>query len=302
MIDPGLFPVRQEAAFTPEEENVLKARLFALLSRQVRLRTQGDHSSLREEDAAELLDSLLFTLRYQLFLLGMPAHELLTADLNELLRQGQAALQTCLDGALTLYREAQESVKTFGSRSLGDTLSGIGQFFRAYDLRLYAQRIPAAIDYQLCLPAEDGLRGVLYIKAYLERLLIENQLVTRFAADRVSALFRRASPDYRELLVNLYEPVAANAVGLKLLDRDMQALAVTRAQADAVYECLTPLGPSAARARLGEAACAVCTALKITGADAQAYLRQVSRSLYPRLIVSPQSVYGVFSALPSYTH
>ncbi|HRX09804.1 MAG TPA: hypothetical protein P5559_11685, partial [Candidatus Limiplasma sp.] len=83
-IDQGAYPVLQEAALTREEENIIKARLFSLLTKQVRLRTQGDHSSLREEDAAELLDSLQFTLRYQLYVQGMPMHALLTADLNTL--------------------------------------------------------------------------------------------------------------------------------------------------------------------------------------------------------------------------
>jgi hypothetical protein len=56
----GRLPARQEAAFTPDEENEIEARLFTMLARQARMRTQGDHSSLREEDAAELLRSLVF--------------------------------------------------------------------------------------------------------------------------------------------------------------------------------------------------------------------------------------------------
>lgn len=296
MIDACAFPVSQEAAFTTEEENIIKARMFTLLSKQVRLRTQGDHSSLREEDAAELLDSLLFTLRYLLFLRGMPLRTLLTADLNVLLLEGQAALQACVDGARALYDEALLSVKTFSSHSLSDTLKGIGLFFRAYDLRLYAHRIPAEIDYPLCLPVEDGLRGVLYIQAYLERLLTENRLVTRFAPECVSALLDRASPDYRELLLNLYDPIAANAVGLSLLGCDQASLHMTPEQAAEIHARLGALPHADARQCLGKAAGTVCDQLKLTGEQSRCYLRQAAEALYPRLIISPQSACGVFSA------
>ena len=295
MIEPGLFPAPQEAAFTPEEENVLKARLFAMLSKQVKLRTQGDHSSLREEDAAELLSSLLFTLRYQLFLQGKPLRTLLTADLGHLLNQGQAALRHCLNGAETLYRIALKKMLTFDSLSLQDTLQGIGQFFRSYDLMLYAHRIPASIDYQLCIPVEEHLRGVLYIRAYLERLLTENALLTRLPRDRVEALLRCASPDYGDLLLNLYEPVAACAVGLAILGCDVSMLEITQAQALEVYRLLSSMPPGAAKDRLGQAADSVCHGLQITGAQPRGYLRQAALSLYPRVIQSPQSTYGVFS-------
>ncbi len=295
-IDLNASMIPQEAAFTREEENIIKARLFVLLSKQVQLRTQGDHSSLREEDAAELLDSLQFTLRYQLYLQGLPMHALLTADLNTLLGQGQAALQACMDNARTLHRQALRTVKTFDSRSLRDTLASIGQFFQAYNLRLYAQQIPAYIDYQLCQPVGEGLRGVLYIQAYLARLLTENRFVSCFPAEHVSALLHRASPDYRDLLVNLYDPVSANALGLMLIKRDPATLRITAEQAMEIYRQMIALSPADAHARLRETADAVCDALELTDTDSAAYLRQVAETLYPRITISPQSAAGVFSA------
>ena len=296
--DAQAFPVMQEAAFTKEEENILKARLFTLLSKQARLRTQGDHSSLREEDAAELLDSLLFTLRCQLGRQGMPLRTLLTADLGGMLSQGQDALRIYVNTAQTLYQAAMKSTEAFGSRSLSDTLTGIGRFFRAYDLRLYAHRVPSSIDYQLCLPVEGNRRGVLYVVEYLERLLIENALVTRFPQDRVTALLERTSPEYRELLINLYEPVASNAVGLGLLGRDIMQLEMTYAEASGLHQQLSALPLAAARSRVAAAANAVCDSLKLASAKHTAYLRQAAEALLPRICVSPQSACGVFSACP----
>jgi hypothetical protein len=296
MTDPGFFPAPQEDGFSPEEENVVKARLFALLAKQVRLKTQGDHSSLREEDVAELLDSAVFTLRYGLLQNGQPTRALLTVNLAELLKQGQAALQVCFDEAKVLHEAALESVSTLGNRSLADTLAGIGMFFRRYDIRLYAHQIPASVDYQLCLPVPPELRGALYIHSYLKRLLIENALVRYFAPALVEALLHRVAPDNRELLINLYEPVAANTVGLALLREDETSLALTPLQAAQVHLRLVSLPPADARKTLVAAAEAACRNLAITDSDSRAYLAQTAETLYPRIILSPQSAAGVFYA------
>ena len=296
MIDASLIPAVQEAGFSPEEENLLKARLFTLLARQVRLKTQGDHSSLREEDAAELIRSLLFTLTVSLQRNGRPMRALLTADLRATLTDGQQALRNEINTAQTLYTVALRSVAVLESRALADTLQGIGLFFRQYDVLLYAHAIPASIDYPLCAPVEETLQGVLYIRAYLERLLMENRLISRFAPDRVTALLRRASPDYRELLQNLYEPVAANVVGLTLLHDDAAPLRFSCAQAAEVYRRLSVLSPAEARARLAAAAREACKRLDAGGAAAETYLARAAEALYPRLLLSPQSACGVFAA------
>ena len=86
-----------------------------------------------------------------------------------------------------------------------------------YDARLAAHCIPAEIDYPLCEPIPDTPAGVCYIRRYLTRLCLENELLIRFSPDRVLRLLTRSCPDYRNAPVNLYEPVAACVTGLALL-------------------------------------------------------------------------------------
>lgn len=293
----GLFPASQEAAFLPEEEAEIRARLWILLEKQVRLQTQGDHSSLREEDAAELLDSLVFTIQFTLLNRGLPMRALLTADLGELLMLGQSALRNCVQDAKALYETALGTAAVFSSRSLADTLRGIGLFFRLYDVRLYAHRIPVLIDYPLCLPVPEELRGVLFIRSYLERLLCENALLTRFAPARVTALLRRASPDYEDLPVNLYEPAMAVAAGLSLLGGGETLLDITRAQANQIYHKLSMLSPAEARKQISDTAEAACRRLSVADDKAAAYFAQAAETLVPRLILSPQSACGAFLAV-----
>ena len=288
-------PAAQEALFSPEEKAQIQARLWTLLTKQERLHTQGDHSSLREEKAAELLNSIVFSLQYHLQQKGLPMRTLLAAD-PAMLRQAQQALQIEVHTADTLYRMAMRSVVTFGSVSLADTLANIGMFFKRYDVCLHAHDIPASIDYPLCHPVPETLRGVLYIRAYLERLLTENKLIRRFASGRVEMLLRRASPDYRELLQNLYEPVAANVVGLALLGGKEKQLEIIPAQAEQIHHRIAVLGERQGRDALRAAAVDACRGLALTDPDSIAYLSQAAEALYPRLAVSPQSAAGAFSA------
>ena len=46
----------QEAPLSGEDKAVLQQKLFPLLERQFRLKTQGDRTSLREEEAAEFVE------------------------------------------------------------------------------------------------------------------------------------------------------------------------------------------------------------------------------------------------------
>ena len=284
-----------EAGLTKAEESTLHGRLFPLLAAQMQKKTQGDSASMRVEEAAELMDSIQFTLRCQLAAEGLPLRALLAADLPALFAAGQHTVLGLLAQAKQLYEAACASVQAFGNRSLADTLRGIGGFFARYDARLYAHQIPADIDYQLCLPVPDALCGVLWVAEYLRRLLTENALLTRFDAARVTRLLARVHPDYGALLINLYEPAAANTVGLALLGGGETLLEVTPAQGARIYGLLKPLPQAGGEAMLQNAATAACVRLGLTGNADAAYLRETARALWPRLLAAPESYRGVFA-------
>lgn len=130
--------------------------------------------------------------------------------------------------------------------SLRDTLASIEGCWLRYDPRLFANEAPCDIDYQLCRPVEKGLpeeggplaekdplsekalpadpagsadlAGPFYLRAYLRRLLVEARLLARFDPRDEIALLEASCPDWRGLHVNLYEPVAACALGRELLE------------------------------------------------------------------------------------
>ena len=122
-------PTVPEAAFTQEETARLTAGLMALMQAQLRQKTQGDSTSLRVEDATELMESIRFTLMLHLEKHALPNRALLGDDLPALFKQAQQTLFTVTDETRQLYALALQTINPLGSISLRDTLSHIGAFF-----------------------------------------------------------------------------------------------------------------------------------------------------------------------------
>ena len=89
-----------------------------------------------------------------------------------------------------------------------DTLKSISRSFDLYDPVLSAHVVPCDIDYQLALPVPDSLLGIDYVHEYLRRLSIENSLLVRIEPGALTSLLDSWMPDWRDLVANLYEPVA----------------------------------------------------------------------------------------------
>jgi hypothetical protein len=56
---------------------------------------------------------------------------------------------------------------------------------------------------------------------------MENLFISRFETKTVIRLLEAYCPDYPELLVNLFEPVGVNAVGLALCHGDIFSLDIS---------------------------------------------------------------------------
>ena len=217
---------------TGAEERLWQEKLAALLVRQIALYTANESSSVPATAARELLHGVLFFLavpeepeassrpedvgsRYEADRAAR-IRVLLPLDLADELAHGQHRAQR--DAALTiaLWRKVVEMLP-LENRSLRDTLRSIGRGFRCYDTRFFPQRFDCDIDYQLAVPVSESLLEINYVNQYLTRLAAENSLLTRLPQGEVRAVLERSCPDWRGLLVNLYAPVAANALARTLL-------------------------------------------------------------------------------------
>ena len=136
-------------------EAEFSGKLLALLRRETRLYTSGESGSIPWETAQGMLASLLYTLRLDGEDPGERGRQLAEADLEEELRRGRQRLRRKMDYARRLWRRLAESGAAGDSRALGETLLGIGEFWRRYDWRFAAHEVPCDIDYPLALPVSE---------------------------------------------------------------------------------------------------------------------------------------------------
>ncbi|MEG0780819.1 MAG: DUF6179 domain-containing protein [Oscillospiraceae bacterium] len=283
---------------TPPEEAAIRQKLWQLLTGRIALYTAGDNSSLRVETGEELMNSLCFLLRLCLEEEGKCLRDLVTEEPTALLARALALAQKKVAHGKRLYQTACLSVPATANRALTDTLRGIDRFFKVYDLHYFAHQIPGQLDYQLAVPVSDELQGIAYINDYLSRLILENHLVRQFPAETVTSLLAKNCPDYRDALLNLYEPVATCALGLALAGEPIFSLGLTELHQTALTDLLAPLSHNQRADLLRRAAQTVLAQTGSRNRSAKGYLTDTALALLPRIeaALTAGTVAGIFPA------
>jgi len=257
-----------------------QAELFPILERQAKLYTMGDSSSLPVQTVQELLRSIHFCIEFHLTLSGKPA---VNYPLAQLFEEGQRDVCRLTEGAKALYHTARRTDPGFGSIAYRDTLDGVDSFFHLYDLRFFAHDIPCMIDYPLCNPVPESLEGVRYISEYLHRLILENRFCGCFSQRDAIRLLGIHHPEYWELILNLFEPVFACAIGLALLNRNAATLQLSASDCERLYRLFRPWNDDQAKGRLREAVNRLCIQFRLWGTEMRDYLLSAAENLLPLL-------------------
>lgn len=267
----------QFPSLSPEDALQAQESLWQLLCRQARLYAP-DSSSLPEETAAALAESILLTLGAA----SNPAI-LLSEHLPEKFRQGQRRLRQKIEMTRHLWQIAWATRPEVENRSLLDTLNSLKYFPARYDLRFFAQEIPCDMDYQLSQPVPELLRGVDYVNEWLRRLCLEQNLLCRFEPALVRAVLEQSCPGYRGLLINLYEPIAVNALGLALLGDDPRPLVISLPQRLRLEALFANIPVPERDSVFTAGAMTLCDALNIRSEPLCRYVQATVLALGPRL-------------------
>lgn len=203
---------KENTALTSADElNELRARvqdgLMRLFVKQCRLYTCGGSSSITALEA----DDLLCSIRYVLKIDDLDDPETLARlgsdDMETLFQQGLEEISRKVDKTMELWQQVCITMPAIKNIGLRDTLASIGQFRQVYDTYFAADKVLVSIDYPLSEPISDELEGVDYVYAWLEQCLKEAQYIAQFDKNECIAVLKRYCPDYKGLLINLYEPI-----------------------------------------------------------------------------------------------
>ena len=183
---------------------------------------------------------------------------------------GQKRITRKLQAARTLHRQLKKTLFPTLNQFYRATLAdGIDGFFKLYRPALAAQEIHITADYPTFfgLPPLDGVE---FMEEYLRCLSHENRFLRCFAPDTVHALLLGLDENYPLLILNLYGPVLAAALGCVLT---RQSVARLRYDPERLAALLTGRSRQETEALLRQAA-----EVFIRGADCpeglSAYLRR----------------------------
>lgn len=269
-------------SFTESERCCLQERLLSLLAARARYATQGDSASLSIEYAQALLDGIVYALQVHLRCHALPVHTLLSQPLPALYDDALCTLQALLERARALYLHACATAPVFANRALHDTLRGIEGFLGRYDYRLFPQDSHCTLDYPLCLPQDAALQGVERILAYLQAFCMENAFLQHFSTDALNKLLNAACPDAQNMIFNLYECAAAQAMGCVIAQGDLRTLTLDAAQRTTLQR-LAILDLPALRTRMQAASQQCAAQLHLASPDEQLYLQRAADALCFRL-------------------
>lgn len=192
---------------------------FAYLHRKlIRLYANGS-GSVTHAEAAQLLESLSFVLELGADEPDADAAaiaELGESNPDELFRRKQIKIATRVDKALETWRLVCKTMPPLRNVSLRDTLASIGDIKSHYDTYFAAHEVPCDIQYQLSVPADESLRGIDYVQAWLNQLLRETQYIAQFTPESCAKVLEQSCPDYKGLHVNLFDLLAQHESELEL--------------------------------------------------------------------------------------
>ena len=205
----------------------LQGESLALLAARCDAWSRGQSTSLPAERAQQLLEGVLYSVSLALKDAPTPkdAAELLARrPLSELYEAGQRRIVRKLQAARAAHRQLKKNLFPTCNEFYRATLSdGIDGFFRLYRPAFFPQELHITADYPPFFgpPQKDGIE---FIEDYLRGLSHENRFLRYFAPETVHALLLGFDGGYPQLLLNLYAPVLAAALGCVLTRRPVAAL------------------------------------------------------------------------------
>ncbi len=265
----------------------LQCELWALLGKRTSRFTMGDSSSVPVETAQGLLHSVCFSIGLELRKcpgLRQAAIRLRTEGIAALFELGKGEVKKKVLEGRAMLDELLRCAAPTNNRAFLDTVhKALPMFFKRYDADFFAHDITCDIDYQLFCSVEE-LEGVEYINEYLRRLLLENRLVSAFEPNTVYRLLEGYCVDPVEQLINLFEPVFVNAVGLALLEQDCRKLNIRDGERDALLHLLQDRSARELETLMEEATMRMCKNVNIElDSEMRDYLLFAQRELCGRI-------------------
>lgn len=257
-----------------------------LLKIQLKYYTKDESSSVMVELAEKILQGIDYAIGVYLKSLNnmnLMIEEVKKYCLDEMLKKGHEIIKERVINNKHLLNDINKSKLNTSNYSYTDTIDcGIPLFFNEYDEFFTPHESPGSIDYQLCID-NMNLMGIEYIEKYLSTLNLENEFCCKFNSNEIKELLNGYDLNCDLLLINIFEIVLINAVGLIICDKTLSSLNINNIDRDYIKNKLCFLTLEDLKNELQEYAYKLVKILDITNRNLISYINKAILKLTPAI-------------------
>ena len=263
-----------------EDKEIITIKIWTLLGKVTERYTMGDSSSVPVEIAEELLKSITFLLKKEMKNGKFEVDIFECENLEGVWKDSWITIEKDIAMGKDLLEEVIKTSTGIENISYDDTVMGIEKGLKIYDYRFLAHEVPCSIDYQLSNPVDEDMQGIDFINEYLTRLLFENKFCNNFEKEKIIGILKSYCRDYKGLLINIFEPVLTNVIGLEMLEADIFELEIKSYEREILLYTFKKMN---IEENIIKAASNICNKLKIVSDYEINYVKMTALNLLPRI-------------------
>lgn len=252
--------------------------------------TKGESTSVTTETAEKLLNSIYYSIDACLSTLENPEESIVllkTKKIKEIYEEGIKIVKACTAEAKILYDEINACKLDVPLEAYNATLEAIPDFFSNYCVMFFAHDTMADIDYPLLFD-NTSIRGIFYIKQYLEKLKIETEFCKLFNDIDIRKILKNygriCSIDYEKALINIFELLVINSIFSILSGNNGNRLAISNFQYEYLKNMLIGLNTSGIDSLVSQAVNRMINDLGICNPKLINYVEKYKPTFVTRLI------------------
>lgn len=227
----------------------IQKQVMLILKELIILYTKGESTSIKTETAEELLSSIYYSIDAYISSVRDPEAGIdlvRSAGIKEIYDKGVEVVALIFKEAKQLCQEIIKNKLDVPLEVYNTSVTeALPEFFENYSIVFGAHDTPcSSLDYPLIFD-DMNVRGVFYMRNYLENLNIETQFCRLFSKEDIdktlAAYGRTCRIDYKEAPVNLFEILVNNSIFSSLSGNDAGKLTITPPQYEIIQRQLAGL-------------------------------------------------------------
>lgn len=258
--------------------------------------TKGKSSSIKEDTAVHILNSIYYAINA--YIKGSANSSkgfslMVQDDIVKMYEGGIEILKKSVLECKELYREVQENKLHIPNEIYNYMIDTVlPYFFESYDIIFAAQDVTCTMDYPLVFD-NMNIKGIYYIKQYLEKLKIETEFCNFFTQEAIRKLLRDYGRKYKiniiKAPINMFEILIDQSAFLVLSESSKEELTISMDEFKRISERLLGKSKEEVSLIVNRAFSKIISKFNIKNLKLIGYIKKYENSFKARLLIACSS-------------